>query len=77
MKAKPDEVLGYLAQGHPILDGKGRTKAVSSISEPSCFARRIPECRAHSDGWFRRGAPIREGRFFIDIRARHPLTIGP
>src|SRR4051812_14544164 len=25
MKAKPGEVMGYLAYGHPFLDGNGRT----------------------------------------------------
>jgi hypothetical protein len=25
MKAKPGEIMGYLAYGHPFLDGNGRT----------------------------------------------------
>jgi cell filamentation protein len=25
MKAKPGEIIGYLAYGHPFLDGNGRT----------------------------------------------------
>jgi cell filamentation protein len=40
MKAKPGEIMGYLAYGHPFLDGNGRTIMTvhSVLAQRACGA---------------------------------------